>query len=336
VFGVEDPDTGEIGFVSVMGSVGEYEAVSVYPGAEGIYGFIDFQADQSASPDRLLEIPQLQLSFSESKFLEKRDRELLKASGLKFTGRKPLFRSYRPGYLPWFITLDEARLLIHALSQTLEMTKRFAIEPVTFPDEGDGEMESFLVRVPRKENASRKEDISDGEDPSQRKDTEQSRPAGFVWEDQIKLISRPILPSIETSIDSVLLSDLKSIPLSAMQLEADVFMGPGSVGKPHERPLALYMLMLADRFSGFILGFEALSAEHSLNTMYASAPETIARLLWQNKALPKQIIVRSDLMLSLLEPLEKELKIQIRRANKLPSIDEAAGSLTQWLQTGKI
>jgi hypothetical protein len=40
IFGVEDPDTGAIGFVSIMGNVGEYEAIAVYPGAEGIYGFI--------------------------------------------------------------------------------------------------------------------------------------------------------------------------------------------------------------------------------------------------------------------------------------------------------
>ncbi len=96
------------------------------------------------------------------------------------------------------------------------------------------------------------------------------------------------------------------------------------------------MLMLADRFSGYILGFEALTAEHSLDTMYASVPETIARLLWQSKVLPKQIIVRSDLLLNLLEPLEKELKIQLRHANELPAIDEAAAAMAQFLATGKM
>lgn len=325
VFGVEDPDTGEIGFVSVMGNLGEYEAVDVYSGAEGLYGFIDLQSGSAASPDRLIEIPQVQLSFSEPKFLEKRDRELLKGVGLKFTGARPLFRSYRPGFLPWFITLKEARLLIHALSQTLEMTKRFAKQPVIFPDDGDskgdGETATFLVRVSRKE------------------DTEPSgRPPAFriVWEDQIKRIPRPNLPPIEISIDAGLLRDLKSLQLSAMQLEADLFIGPARIGKPQERPLALYMLMLADRLSGIIFGFEALTAEDSLKTMYRSVPEAVAKLLWRAKVLPKQIIVRSVLLLDLLEPLEKELKIQLRCANELPSIDEAAGSMAKWLETGKM
>lgn len=37
VFGVQDPHTDELGFVSIMGNVGEYEAVAVYRGAKGLY-----------------------------------------------------------------------------------------------------------------------------------------------------------------------------------------------------------------------------------------------------------------------------------------------------------
>lgn len=351
IFGVEDPDSGQIGFVSVMGNIGEFESVAVYRGAEGIFGFIDFQNDPSASADRLLEIPEVQLSFTEPKFLEKRDRELLKASGLKFTGARPQFRSFRAGYVPWFITLEEARLLILALSQTLEMTKRLAQTPFLFPDDGDGETEPFLVRVPRKQVTSpsrvpsSKQDHSSKEDPLPKKDNSpkeiiepltSSPPSDLVWEDQVKRIQRPTPQPIETGIDWDLLSDLKTIRLGAMQLEADLFIGPGSIGEPNERPLAMYMLMLADRHSGMIFGFEALTAEHSLNTMYASIPEKVLGFLWQNKVLPKQIIVRSDLLFAVLEPLERELKIQLRRANELPAIDEAAASITQFLSTGKM
>jgi hypothetical protein len=45
IFGVEDPDSGEIGSVSVMGNIEEFESVAVYRAAEGIFGFIDFQND---------------------------------------------------------------------------------------------------------------------------------------------------------------------------------------------------------------------------------------------------------------------------------------------------
>lgn len=312
MFGVEDPETRQIGFVSVMGHIGEYEAVGVYSGAAGLFGFIDLQSGESPNPDRLIEIPQIQVSFSAAKFLEKRDRALLKSAGVKFTGAKPMFRSYRPGFLPWFITLREARLLIDALTQTLEMSKRFAEQPAIFPSEGDGKTESFLVRVPHQQ------------------DTE------LVWEDQIKRIKRPPLPPIETSIDARLLSHLRNIHLKAMELEADLFIGPAGIGEPNERPLALYMLILVDRQSGIILGFEALTAEDSLNTMHATVTQKVANLLWQAKVLPKQIIIRSALLCDLLEPLEKEFKIQLRRAHDLPALDEAAASITQFLHTGKM
>src|SRR5215208_6086963 len=41
VFGVRSPETGELGFVSVMGLLGEHYAVSLYLGSEGIHGFLD-------------------------------------------------------------------------------------------------------------------------------------------------------------------------------------------------------------------------------------------------------------------------------------------------------
>ena len=96
------------------------------------------------------------------------------------------------------------------------------------------------------------------------------------------------------------------------------------------------MLMLADRSSGLIVGFEALTAEASLTSMHAGVAEKVARLLWQGQVLPKQIIVRSVFLLGLLEPLARELKIELRCANQLPAIDQAAGAVTSFLQTGKM
>ena len=313
VFGVQDPHTDELGFVSIMGNVGEYEAVAVYRGAEGLYAFIDFQSDPAASLDRLIEIPQLQLSFNERKFLEKRDRDLLKQA-LKSAGARsfPLFRSYRPGYLPWFITRAEARLLVHALSQTLNVATRVAAEPDSLqPPQGAGK-NAFLVRVARKEESE------------------------LVWEDQIKRIPRPEPDDICVSIDNSILSQLKLVRPGTLQLETDLFIAPGKIGKRGERPLTVYGLMIADRRSGFIYGFEALTAEKSLAAMYGRVPEAVCRLLLQSKVLPKHLVLRSHLLLTLLEAVAKELKIQLRYSEELPGIDEATKSLGKWLHDGKM
>ncbi len=132
IFGVENPETGEVGFVSAMGMMGEHLSVGVYRGADGLYGFRDFQeAGLEAEPFALFEIPQLQVSFEDREQLEKQDRDLIKKFDLKFRGKQgyPLFRSIRPGFMPWVITSEEARTLICAIEQTSEVAPRVKKNP---------------------------------------------------------------------------------------------------------------------------------------------------------------------------------------------------------------
>ena len=43
VFGFQDPESGALGFVSVMGRLGEFQAISVYRGVGGLYGWRNFE-----------------------------------------------------------------------------------------------------------------------------------------------------------------------------------------------------------------------------------------------------------------------------------------------------
>lgn len=314
LIGIENPETRESGFISVMGSVGEYEAVALYLGAEGLHGFIDFVEDESATADRLVELPHLQAAFSERKYLEKWDRDLIKQLGLKVSGARawPMFRSYRPGYLPWFVTLAEARFLIHALSQTLEVASRVRDEEQPFNPTGRIDEGGYLMRVSRRTES------------------------GLSWEDQVWQIPRPRYGPVRAIVDSVVLEQLKRIPRSELDLEADVFLGPGRIGKPGQRPLALYMLMLADSQSGFILGAEAMTAETSLTAMRASIPDYLAKMLLKSPAVPRRLMVRSEWLRNLLKTLTQSLNIELRHSDELPSIDEAIKSMSEWTRTGKV
>jgi hypothetical protein len=307
IFGIEDPDTGELGFISVMGYLGEYESVAVYRGAEGLYGFIDLHADPEDHPERVLEIPQVQVAFVGSEFLEKPDRDLLKGVGLKSRGAGPhlQFRSYRPGYHPWFVTREEARLLIHALSQTLNVVSRLIDGAHNFQVKRDGE--GFLMREPRRDGNN------------------------LTWQDSIRKVARPAAKPVQFSVDDQILGDLKSVPRTELDLEADLFFAPAKIGERGARPMTMYLLMIADSESGFIFGLEAMTPEGSLPAMYGRFPETLARLLLQAKIVPKRLTLRSDRLLKMLEPLAKALKIQLCYAEELPSIDEAAASMEQML-----
>ena len=154
VFGVRSPETGELGFVSVMGLLGQHYAVSLYLGSEGIHGFLDLQEmGPFADPGALIQIPQLQASFENREELDKRDRQVIKELGLKFRGRNawPMFRSYRPSLFPWFLEAAEVRFLSCALEQLADVAPRCREDPSLLePSGGD----SYLLRVPRQEGGA--------------------------------------------------------------------------------------------------------------------------------------------------------------------------------------
>src|SRR5258708_11846051 len=80
IFGVQSPDTQELGFVSIMGMAGEHYAVSVYLGARALYDLWRFEDEApDIAPEKLLEIPQLMASFEDRSQLNKKDLDLIKS-----------------------------------------------------------------------------------------------------------------------------------------------------------------------------------------------------------------------------------------------------------------
>jgi hypothetical protein len=309
LFGVQDPLTGEVGFVSLLGRRGEYRAVAVYLGEEALRGWFDFNSALILHPELpdaarlLLEIPHLHVSFSDSGGLEKRDRDLLKGLGLKFTGLRPLFRSSRPGYWPWFITREEARLMVHILSQTINVAGRLLENPNIFFLERDDTTISLLVRVPH------------------------SRGSELIWEDRIQKIPLRKPELIASAIEPAALKKLKQITQVDLEIELDLFMGPGAVGKRSERPLAVFNLLLGDHQSGFICGVKTMTAEHGLGAMYSGLPNQVAHLLLEMQLVSKRLRIRSEKLLTLMAPLASELNIELLHVDELPAIEEAANFL---------
>ena len=60
ILGVQIPGTGEFGFVSVMGNLGEHFAVAICEGQKGLSGFWDMQEmGKQLTPEFVLQIPQM-------------------------------------------------------------------------------------------------------------------------------------------------------------------------------------------------------------------------------------------------------------------------------------
>ncbi|MGH3086646.1 MAG: DUF7309 domain-containing protein, partial [Rubrobacteraceae bacterium] len=252
VFGVQSPETGELGLVSVMGMLGEYYAVDVYVGSEGIHGFLDLQEmGPFADPEALIQIPQLHASFENREELDRRDREVIKELGLKFRGRNawPMFRSYRPFFFPWFLEPEEVRFLSVALEQLVDVAPRFREDDSLLePSDGEG----LLLREPRREGET------------------------LVWEDGSTGVPPLDAPPIEVEMEEAKIEALASLPKREIHLEMDFLMFPAPAKNEGGRPYFPHMLLTVDAKSGMILGSELLAPLPSPEAMWGSVPETLA------------------------------------------------------------
>jgi hypothetical protein len=307
IFGVEDPKTGDKRFISVMGMLGEHYSVAVYLGWKGLYKFWSFQErGHESTPEDFFEIPQLQASYENRKELTKKDREVIKELGLKFRGRQawPMFRSYRPGYFPWYVDRDEARMLTCALEQVEEMAPKLREDASLF-ESGGGE--SYLMRVYR---------------------------AG-EWIDEMVEIMPPEPTMISMPMDVEALEALKKARRQVRSVEMDFFMLPARIGERGKRPTCAYALLVVESRSGMILGNELLGPEPTLEEMYGRVPVTVVHLLVRTGLVPREVKVKSELLCGLLQPLGEELGLRIRQTRRLPNLEPAKANLMQWMGGGR-
>jgi hypothetical protein len=303
VFGVKDPETGEMGFVSVMGSAGEHFGIAVYRGAVGLHQFLHIQDSYDMMGDEIaleiLEVPQLQLSFEDRDVLEAKDRAVIKELGLKFRGHNtwPLFRSTEPGWLPWFINQQDARFLMPVLEQLLVFAPHVKEANMFF----DSIEESrFLVRVAHQENQE------------------------LVWEDQ--MLHLPFVPPepLKIPLDARLLTAFMKLPITRMSIEFDVFNMMSPTLDEKRRPFLPYMLLMVDTKTGTIVGQEMFKPEPDLDSIWMRTPNSFMQQCIQGpQARPSTLYVGSEYLESIFKSIAKQMGIKVMLKDELPALDDA-------------
>lgn len=291
VFGVAHPETGEIGFVSVMGALGEHLAVGVYIGAAALVKFLSLHHAPSDTlaeyPETLLEIPQLQVSFEDRDDLEDWDRQLLRNLNLKFRGRKawPQFQSFRPGFMPWRLEPEEIRFLALALEQLEQVAPRVQKNRSFLWGK---EVGTLLIRTCH---------CREGE--------------AAEWEDRYQRISPPPLPPVPLTWDSAHIKELKRSASRGDIMELDLFMFPGRIGKKGHRPQIGYALLALHAQSNMIFGVEILDPIKGIEQMLGRIPGWILSRLANHGLRPKEIHIQSARLLDVLQPAFKELGTKV-------------------------
>lgn len=151
LFGVQHPDTGEIGWCSIMGMAGEHFALAVYRGAQGLGSFFAM-ADAGdlgmSSPEMLnafLSQNCLMVSFEDANMMSPEQKAHLKSLNKRYrgAGQWVAVQSYDPGFAPTLVDEHDLPYLIQCLEQAMEVAQRAQDDPDLIDREG-----RWLVRVP--------------------------------------------------------------------------------------------------------------------------------------------------------------------------------------------
>jgi hypothetical protein len=297
LFGIQNPESGEIDYCSVMGMLKQHFALAVYLGSEGLEGYLRIQSGEHLPhPDFLFTQKILMASFENRELLRTQDLKIIKSLGLKFRGRDswPLFRSYLPGFIPWFLTSDEVTYLTLALNLATDVCLRFKDDPALFtgPTEDD-----YLVRVFQ----------------------EKEKKWVDTWSVPQVVEKSPII----ISVDRTRLEKMK-ITTHGGIWEIDYFYSPEAMRDKKERPFYPYVILWVDRSTRLIL-----------NTYLAKPTEYASEFVEQSlhifekfKIAPEKILVKKEDAFRLLEPITSHLGITLKKVKKLPVFEEVEAEMS--------
>jgi hypothetical protein len=304
---VEAPQTGGLGFCSLMGALHEVFSFHVYLGADGYHFFRKVHAGEPFTiGDFFAGQHAVNVEFVPSAELTAADRQLLKALGHPFGKgfRAPKFRSMRPGYHPWYVTEQEALILTTCLDSFLGFFHFLEAHPGASYWEKEGDYPLVSRR-------------SEGDGQAAYAVRPIKAPA-----ETVKL---PRLPDLdETRIRRIREARLPS----RGAVDVDHFYGAGMVGESHERKACIRVAIAIDSETAFAFPPEVGSPEASTGDLLA---EVVLTAVESSRALPSELRVKSREYKSVLGPLAKALGTPVKIVKSLPAADFARDQLLRMM-----
>lgn len=310
VFGVQNPETGEIGYCCVLGSLGELFALVVYLGTEGLQTHLKVQSGEitPGGEDALHSQKCLIATYENKGSLAKEDLQVVRELGLSFKGRRmwPLFRNYQPGYFPWFLTREGARFLRLALQQALVIAPQLKENMDLLTPNNEG---LYWVRVP------------------------EHREGGLRWKDrwlQPTLVKQE--KRVAPPVDELRLRRIKNKTGPRQGFwEVGLSFAPYPVQeKKEERPFYPYIFLCVDGQCGLALGTQVLEPWN----LPSAFQQAFLNLLESSGVLPKQVLVNRPEVLDFLEPIAGKIGFELASSKKLAALEEAFDSMYKMMKGG--
>lgn len=308
MFGVQDPESGEIGYCCIMGNAGEVYALGLYPGDEGFKSYLLLlnQPDEISMEDQFaLGLNQLmfKVEFVDRSELSEKDLKQIKALGLKFRGRNQWVqaRYHLPGTLGWPINAEQAKRLTHALRQACEVAARYKEnEDVLY-----GKDDKMLLRVP------------------EQKEGQLNWKDKYVTPKGYNITPFPVIkpsPALVKKAKKELGHSKGAILFLFQYMRSQV---KGDDGLPFLPRLALWITYP----DGMIVSMEMLGREDGLEKLEAS----FFKLVHQMGFIPRQIVFNSMMGSNALSRLAMELDIEMMYAPEEKIFKEVMRSMDMFL-----
>lgn len=290
IFAVVDPVTNEYLFCSVMGAAGESFGLAVYVGKEGYQALMNTLEREEATFRLVTSQRSITVDFENRENLEKEDYNLIKTFDVPFRGKGawPSFRSYKPGYYPWTIDEEEARILLVALGQAMEMYKELRTG-LKIPDLLYDE--AVYAKVPHKtrDTISFKNEIiqlEDLEDQLEEKETEIPLAVSEIDVKRLKTPKSAINASIEFAIEYI------DMPI---QIE------------PGERPIFPLIALAVDHREGVVLYQNVLEDQTDIGIFQSELLKVFETI----GGIPKKIMMNPQTA-KIMKPLTKRLNLRVQ------------------------
>ena len=303
--------SGEIGYISIMGQNGEYCALGLYIGEEGMRSYIrimDTDTRHMTNPFEFSELMVaqncLQMELGSKDELHPEDlkdiQAYAKANGIKFSGKNayPVFSKIEPGHFPWRVTdqadidyLAEALEVSVAVAEALEdkTPEDLSIYPI---DPGTDTVPLFAVengKLVNKGSVDLPVYVDTGYEP-------------VVLQDEIAL----------SSIAHIRKSGTWEVQMVRMQEPAQI--------SQDMAPYFPLLILAVDRDTGYLFHIDPV-------ILYEEKPEqgvrAVISAMRKAKAVPKKILVRDPRTYALLEDFCSKVGIKLDNTREdLNALDE--------------
>jgi hypothetical protein len=295
LFGIQDPETGEMGYCCVMGQMGDVLGMVLYLGDEGLYSALRLLSGEfglSGGLEAQFIQKCLLMTFDNRNELTKEAYSAIQKAGMKFRGKNawPQFNSMTPGYAPWKITGAQARFFTHAIGHAIQVTKIVRDQPNYLEAPQNG-----LIPIIR----------CDGRNG---------------WSQEWVSLPKPPPPRVLQStwpMDEVRLQRIKKrAKKDPHPWEMLSFFVPAPIEdqQPSYYP---HMLVIASHLSGLVINSAVAHPEQASVQFVEEMLGTMERTGF----LPSKLLVTQQELNLLLAPVAQRLDIKIKTVRKLPGAE---------------